>query len=63
MNSVNGKHDIRCESVPTPADDHIQMGEINPSLSIPHWATRKERPDLFETFHDKQDGCKVVVKP
>jgi threonine dehydrogenase-like Zn-dependent dehydrogenase len=42
---------------------HIQMGEIDPSLSIAHRATRKERPDRYETFRDKQDGCKVVVRP
>lgn len=42
----------------------IQTGEIDATFVITHTATLEDGPDLYKTFHDKEDGCiKVVLKP
>jgi threonine dehydrogenase-like Zn-dependent dehydrogenase len=42
----------------------IQEGQIDPTFVITHQAALEDGPGLYETFHQKDDGCiKVVLKP
>jgi threonine dehydrogenase-like Zn-dependent dehydrogenase len=44
--------------------ERIEKGEIDPSFVVTHTGKLADGPDLYETFHDKKDGCiKVVLKP
>jgi threonine dehydrogenase-like Zn-dependent dehydrogenase len=44
--------------------DHIEKGDIDPSVIITHRVGLEEAPEMYRTFRDKQDDCiKVVMKP
>ena len=44
--------------------DHIERGDIDPSVIITHRVSLDEAPEMYRTFRDKQDDCiKVVMKP
>jgi threonine dehydrogenase-like Zn-dependent dehydrogenase len=43
---------------------YIQNKDIDPSFVITHRVPLERAPELYKTFHDKEDGCiKVVLKP
>ncbi len=47
-----------------PLIQHIQKGNIDPSFVITHRVPLSRAPEMYKTFHDKEDGCiKVVLKP
>ncbi|RYG49560.1 glutathione-dependent formaldehyde dehydrogenase [bacterium] len=44
--------------------DYIERGDIDPSFIITHNVGLDQAPQMYEIFHQKQDGCiKVVLKP
>jgi threonine dehydrogenase-like Zn-dependent dehydrogenase len=44
--------------------DHIEKGDIDPSVIITHRVGLEDAPEMYRTFRDKQDACiKVVMKP
>jgi threonine dehydrogenase-like Zn-dependent dehydrogenase len=44
--------------------DHIERGDIDPSVIITHRVSLDDAPEMYRTFRDKQDDCiKVVMKP
>jgi threonine dehydrogenase-like Zn-dependent dehydrogenase len=44
--------------------EYIINGDIDPSFVITHRVPLERAPEMYKTFHDKEDGCiKVVLKP
>ena len=44
--------------------DHIERGDIDPSVIISHRVALDDAPEMYRLFRDKQDECiKVVMKP
>jgi len=44
--------------------EYILNGDIDPSFVITHRVPLERAPEMYKTFHDKEDGCiKVVLKP
>jgi threonine dehydrogenase-like Zn-dependent dehydrogenase len=44
--------------------EYIINGDIDPSFVITHRVPLERAPEMYKTFHDKEDGCiKVVLRP
>ena len=47
-----------------PLLEKIEAGQSDPSFLITHRVSLDDRPQMYKTCRDKQDGCsKVVLKP
>jgi threonine dehydrogenase-like Zn-dependent dehydrogenase len=41
--------------------EHVQQGELDPSLMITHRMPLDDAPRGYEMFRDKEDGCLRAV--
>ncbi len=44
--------------------EHVQRGEVDPSLIVTHRLSLEEAPSAYKLFKNKEEGCiRVMLRP